>query len=85
MRRNRSGVKGPRPLRGCLLRPGFGGFCRTSFRSQMGCVLSCRGWPLLIKMKSFGMLRNQRVRASCVWSTEGKACVKSRYMMRMSL
>jgi hypothetical protein len=38
-----------------------------------------------MKMKSSRMPRNMRVRASRVWSAEGKACVKSRYAIRMSL
>jgi hypothetical protein len=38
-----------------------------------------------MKMKSSGMPRKLRVRASCVWSADGKACVRSRYAMRISL
>ncbi len=38
-----------------------------------------------MKMKSLGMPRNLRVSAICVWSGYGKACVKSRYAIRMSL
>ena len=38
-----------------------------------------------IKMKSSGMPRKPKVRSSCKWSAEGKAWVKSRYAIRMSL
>ena len=38
-----------------------------------------------MKMNSSEMPRNLRVRVSCVWSAEGKVCVKSRYAVRMSL
>jgi len=38
-----------------------------------------------IKMKSSGMPRNLRVRASCVWYVEENACMKSKYAMKTSL
>jgi len=38
-----------------------------------------------MKMKSSGMTRNLRVRATCVWYVAVNACVKSEYAMRMSL
>jgi hypothetical protein len=38
-----------------------------------------------MKMKSSGMPRNLRVRANYVCSAKGKACVKSRYAIRMPL
>jgi len=38
-----------------------------------------------MKMKSSGMPRKRRVRLSYKWSAEGKAWVRSRYAIRMSL
>jgi hypothetical protein len=38
-----------------------------------------------MKIKSSGMPRNLRVRVSWVWSTEGKAWLKSKYAMRRSM
>ena len=40
---------------------------------------------MTLKLKSSGMPRNPRVRASCVWSFEGNACVKFKYGMKISL
>jgi len=38
-----------------------------------------------MEMKSSGMPKKLRARATCVWSAEKKAWVKPRYAMRISL
>ena len=51
----------------------------------LGCGVCSFVEIVILKMRSSGISRNLRVRASYVWSVEGNAIVKSKYARRMSL
>ncbi len=58
---------------------------RVNPEGVQNCVAAYVYTLATIRIKSSGMPKKRCMRPSCVWSANVKACVKSRYAIRMSL